>query len=103
MIFGTKNKEIKDSFDIQIEGKSLETVSKTKFLGVVIDDQLNWKQHILYTSKKIAKAIGVISIARRVFNKITLTNLYYAFVYPYLIYGNIVWGKAGKSNTLAYL
>jgi hypothetical protein len=97
MIFGTKNKQIKNSFNIQIEGKSLLTVSKTKFLGVIIDDQLNWKHHITYTSKKIAKAIGIISIARRVFNKKTLVNLYYAFVYPYLIYGNVVWGKAGKT------
>ena len=51
----------------------------------------------LYTSKKIAKAIGIISIARRVFNRTTLQQLYYAFVYPYLIFGNIIWGKAGDT------
>ena len=97
MIFGTRNKEIKNSFNIAIEGKPLQTVTKTKFLGVIIDDQFNWKHHIAYTAKKVAKAIGIISIARKVFNKATLVNLYYAFVYPYLIYGNIVWGRAGKT------
>ena len=66
-------------------------------MGVIIDDQLNWKLHISYISKKIAKATGIISIARRVFDIATLKQLYYSFVYPYLIFGNIVWGKSGDT------
>jgi hypothetical protein len=97
MVFGTKNDSLKKELKIKINGITLEVVNKSKFLGVVIDDQLNWKQHILYTSKKIAKAIGIISFARRVFNKATLKQLYYLFVYPYLIFGNIVWGKSGET------
>ena len=50
MIFGTKNVQIKNSLQVQVEGKILQNVSKTKFLGVIIDDQLNWKPHIQYTS-----------------------------------------------------
>jgi hypothetical protein len=97
MVFGTKNEEIKKSLKVQINDATLEVINKTTFWGVMIDDQLNWKSHVLYTSKKIAKAIGIISMARRVFNRDTLKQFYYAFVYPYLIYGNIVWGKAGKT------
>ena len=88
---------LKKDLKIKINGITLDVVNKSKFLGVVIDDQINWKQHILYTSKKIAKAIGIISIARRVFNKSTLKQLYYSFVYPYLIFGNIVWGRSGDT------
>jgi hypothetical protein len=82
MVFGTKNDILKKELKIKMNGITLDVVNKSKFLGVVIDDQINWKQHILYTSKKTAKAIGIISIARRVFNKATLKQLYYSFVYP---------------------
>jgi hypothetical protein len=68
------NEQLKTNLKTQINGITLEVVNKSKFLGVIIDDQLYWKHHILYTSKKIAKAIGIISIARRVFNKTNLNN-----------------------------
>ena len=31
-----------------------------KFLGVVVYENLNWKEHIKYTEKKIAKNLGLL-------------------------------------------
>ena len=42
----------------------------------------------------MAKSIGIITRAKQFFNKTTLLQLYYNFVYPYLIYRNIIWGNA---------
>jgi hypothetical protein len=64
---------------------------KTKFVGVIVDQELNWKKHIIYTSKKIAKAIGILTKTKQILNRNTLIQLYYSFVYPYLIYGNLIW------------
>ena len=69
----------------------------SKFLGVTIDDKLNWSYHIKTIRNKIAKGIGVIYKARRLLNKKTLTTLYYSFIYPYLHYGIIAWGNTYKS------
>ena len=60
--------------------------TSTKFLGIIVDDQLKWKQHIDYIKNKISKSIGIIYKARNYVNTHTLRNLYYTFVYPYLIY-----------------
>ena len=38
--------------------------TKTKFLGIIIDEKLSWKENILYISNKITKAISVIIKAR---------------------------------------
>ena len=43
--------------------------------------------------QKIAKGIGIILKARKVFDNETLFALYYTFVYPYLNYCIHVWGK----------
>ena len=46
--------------DIIIDGKQIMEVNETKFLGVIINNNLNWKPHITYISKKFAKGIGII-------------------------------------------
>ena len=35
---------------IKINNQPLDVVTKTKFLGVIIDSKLSWKEHALYTS-----------------------------------------------------
>ena len=35
----------------------IQQVDNTKFLGVIIDDNLNWSNHISYINSKIAKGI----------------------------------------------
>ena len=79
--------------DLLINGSRISEVNETKFLGVIIDNELNWSPHIMYISNKIAKGIGIILKARNVFDNETLFFLYYTFVYPYPNYCIHVWGK----------
>ena len=79
--------------DVTIRGNSLSCTNHTKFLGVIIDNKLNWSEHILYIKKKIAKSIGIIHKTRSFLNKHTLRNLYFTFIYPYLIYCVEIWGN----------
>ena len=58
---------------------------------------MTWKQHIDYTCSKVAKNIGIITKARRTFDKETLLSLYYSFIYPYLSYCIHLWGSAYQS------
>ena len=39
-----------------------------KYLGVIIDSQLNWKKHILTLSKKISRCIGIMCKLRQFMN-----------------------------------
>ena len=63
----------------------IQQVDNTKFLGVIINDNLNWSNHISYINSKIVKGIGIICRAIKLFSKSALINLYYAFIFPYLI------------------
>ena len=80
--------------ELKIEGEAISEVTKTKFLGVIIDNRLNWQHHISYISCKIAKGIGIIIKLRKFLNNESLKSLYYAFIYPYLMYCNYIWGNA---------
>ena len=43
-----------------IRQQSIEWVTSTKFLGVLIDYRLNWKSHIQYITNKISKTCGIL-------------------------------------------
>ena len=61
IIFGyrAKIKEIKNC-EILLDNMKISRTETAKFLGVVIDENLSWKQHINYIEKKIAKSVGII-------------------------------------------
>ena len=65
-----------------------------KYLGVLIDSQLTFKNHIDELTKKISRAIGVLYKLRPYVNTKILTNVYYAIIYPFLLYGITIWGNA---------
>ena len=97
MCFSAKNKS-RPGISLQIDGEAIAEVNKSKFLGVVIDNKLSWKDHISFVCRKVARGIGVIIKARKVLHNESLKCLYYSFIYPYMIYCNQVWGSACKTN-----
>ena len=98
MIFSNKKVKERPSIDLKIDGETLSEVKKTKFLGVVIDNKLSWKDHVNYISGKIARGIGILIKARAFINKDALVTLYYSFIYPYLVYCNHIWGSSCSQN-----
>ena len=98
MIFSRAKSKANLSVNLKIDGENLLEVEKTKFLGVIIDNRLSWRDHVNYISGKIARGIGILIKARAVLNKGTLITLYYSFVYPYYTYCNHIWGSSCSKN-----
>ena len=86
--------------DIEVElflyGKVLKQEITTKFLGVFIDKNLNWRVHINHIRTKISKIIGIIYHSRSCLSLNSLKLLYNSLIYPYLQYGILVWGNASN-------
>ena len=99
MIFAPKNRKL-DPISIQINNEEIIKVSHTKFLGVIIDDGLNFKLHIEYIRLKMSKSLGILSRARKILMQKTLLDLYYTFIYPYLTYCNEVWGNVNPTTLM---
>ena len=54
------------------------------------------KDHNHNNYKKRSKSIGILCKLRHYISSQTLTQLYYALVYPFLTYGCMVWGSTYK-------
>ena len=70
----------------------IEKKQCVKFLGVMLDNKLNFRDHIQYICNKISKNSGVLrNMSSSVPTKI-LNNLYYSLIHPYLNYCTTTWG-----------
>jgi hypothetical protein len=98
MMFGPNKKTVNNNILVKIDGVPIEIVHHTKFLGIILDDKLTWKEHINYISKNNSKSIGILSRARPLLKAKCLHQLYYSFLYPYINYCIIIWGQASAST-----
>ena len=98
MIFSNINKVFpQEKTRILINGSEIYQVPHTKFLGVIIDDRLNWKQHIDTVCMKSMKMLGILrKICPFVLPSSHLT-LYYSLIFPHINYCNIVWASTFPS------
>jgi hypothetical protein len=53
ILFRSPNKKPSQIIKISINGKNIEQVKTTTFLGIIIDECLTWKDHIAKVTKKI--------------------------------------------------
>ena len=83
---------------MSINGNEIQRKESIKFLGVLLDENLNWKEHIKCTENKISKNIGILYKAKPFLTKECMLSLYYSYIHPYINYGNIAWASIYKTN-----
>ena len=88
-----KKKTNTEGIQVRIDNINIDRVESIKFLGIIIDSNLNWNKHIDYICQKISKNIGIIRYVSHFLPQKSLLTLYYSLVYPYFFYGNIVWAN----------
>lgn len=98
VIFRPPQKKIASNFDVSINQTPLKLKENVKYLGLILDSHLNWKEQVQTIAKKIKRNIGILSKLRHYLNFNILINLYYSFIYPFLIYGLITWGNTYETN-----
>ena len=76
---------------------SVDEKEVTKYLGVFIDDKLNWKSHTEHGRAKMSKGTGMISKIRYYVDKTCLLNLFYSFVQSHANYNLINWSCTHQS------
>ena len=70
------------SFSQDINSTIAERLGSIKFLGVLLDEHLSWKEHIRYNENKIAKSIGLLYRAEPFLGKHSLSA---SFIYSHLL------------------
>ena len=93
LIFRSIRKKLDYEVKIKINGHRLRPSNVVKYLGIFIDEHLNWRHHINFVCTKLKRANGALSKLRHYVDKKTLTSLYYSLFHCHVSYAAKVWGQ----------
>ena len=99
MYFKHANSHITEfPYNITIDNIPLERKKETKFLGVIIDENLNWNEHIRHITTAISRNVGILYKMKKYIPCNTLVMLYNSLILPYVSYCNLVWATCAKTK-----
>ena len=69
---------------IQLNIHNIDCKSYIKYLGIYLDEHLQWEPQTQHVNNKLAKNVGIINKLRHYLDFDILKQLYYTLIYPYL-------------------
>jgi len=75
---------------------TISYVHEFNYLGIIFNENLNWKNHTNYISNKISKTIGVMRCLKHEIPQHILKTIYYSLIHSHLNYGILCWGWNNK-------
>ena len=98
VIFHKPRNKPPSSFKLVLNNIDIERVEFTKFLGVLIQENLSWKHHIDYISNKVSKATAILAKLKHYLPKYVLSIIYNSLCLSHMSYALSVWGATPKSS-----
>ena len=81
-----------NEFRIKIGQIDVKNQPHTKFLGVIIDDQLSWREHCNTLYNKLLVNKFLLQNVQNLLPLSSLLGVYYAHIYSHIMYSLSVWG-----------
>ena len=85
MTFHTRLKNM-DPLTFLINGKQSDKVNFFKFLGIMFDEHLTWKNHITMITNKLSKVIGILNRLKNIYPQQVLLSIYNALFLSHMTY-----------------
>ena len=99
ILFHRARQKLPDSSPtIQIDSKTVSRVSVTKFLGIYLDQNMNWKEHIRIKSNQIAKVNGVLCRLKNQLPQDILKTIYNCLILPHINYAITSFGNTNSKE-----
>ena len=92
MIFSLHKSEAIE-FTLKVNNIEIPIVNCTKFLGMWIDDSLNWRKHVNTIILKIKRNINLLHQSNNFLDSRTKKLIFYAHKYSHIHYCLSVWGN----------
>lgn len=81
-------------YPVSMNNILIKEVQHVKFLGVYIDNKLNWKTHINNKSNQILKVTAILARLKHSLSPVILKTIYTSLILPQITYGISAWGNA---------
>ena len=78
----------------------ITNINCTKFLGLILDSTLSWKDHISGLTSRLNKACYAIRAIKPLMSLDVMKLIYYSYVHSVLSYSIIFWGNSHLSDSI---
>ena len=93
-----RNRSADTDLNISINTINVTRVQSSKFLSIIIDENLNWKPHNQLVKSKLSKTLSIMYKAYKLINYEGMFTLYCSLFLPYLTYCCEIWGNTYTTN-----
>ena len=76
----------------------IERSVSSRFLGVIINENLTWTEHICAIKAKMSRYVGILYKLKTILPLSARKNIFHSFVQSHLNYCSLVWGLGPKSS-----
>ena len=83
---------------LRVQNEAMPRNTCCKYLGVLIDSKLTYRDHINYAVKKRKKICGLIYRVRDIYPIKGLLLIYNTYAKSVICFGLLVYGRAAKTN-----
>ena len=88
----------KQNYKIHLGEEELIRMNTIKFLGLMLDENLEWNAQASMIQTKISNALYIMNASKNILPQKALKLLYYSLVYSHLNYGTMMWGTTYYYN-----
>lgn len=99
VVFRTSQSNI-DTSTISINNENIDLVRSVKFLGIFIDENLNWQAHMEYLLKRLNSVSYSMRVLKQYLDESTLKTLYFSNYQSILRYGIVFWGQSSEVKSV---
>ena len=92
MVFHFPQRKINFTLNLKIKNVPIYKTSDFDFLGLRINENLNWHSHVNKIGNKLSKIIGVMKRTQNYFPQDILLQIYNSLFLPHLNYCILLWG-----------
>ena len=92
----TKNLELPEV--LKLNNFDIKRVNKTKSLGVIVDEKLNWDEQFKRTKGKLSGGLSTLKKLTNIVPQSQLCNVYYTPIESHLRYADVIWGSQSKTK-----
>ena len=86
VIFKKQNQGFTKHLNFRLSGQKLTPTKTTEYLGIILDENLNWDHHLSRLRTKLSNAVGILSKLRYYLDFTTLRSVYFALFESHLNY-----------------
>ncbi len=99
MIFHTSQRKI-NTIHLKINNTIIEWVTQFVFLGLILNENMSWKDHINKISNKISQSLGILNKLKHILPINAKILIYSSLILSHLTFGILAWSRNCERITI---